>query len=77
VAYKFHILGFAGQSEKRFVLNRPEVMVPFAQDRIKDGTVTDQKTRDLIRQLLGGLVMWATRLQRGMAAQEEKTVKAA
>jgi chromate reductase len=58
-------------------LNRPEVMVPFAQDRIRDGTVTNQKTRDLIRQLLEGLVMWAMRLQRGVAAQKEKTVKAA
>ena len=27
-------------------LNGPEVMVPFAQDRIKDGQVTDQTTRN-------------------------------
>jgi chromate reductase, NAD(P)H dehydrogenase (quinone) len=58
-------------------LNRPEVMVPFAQDRVKDGKVTDQKTRDLIRQLLEGLVIWATRLQQGVAAQGEKPGKAA
>ncbi len=58
-------------------LNRPEVMVPYAQDRIKDGKVTDQMTRDLIKQLLEGLVTWATRLQRGMAAQEERPGKAA
>ena len=58
-------------------LNRPEVMVPFAQDRIKDGKVTDQKTRDLIRQLLEGLVLWATRLQLGVAAQKDKPGKAA
>jgi chromate reductase len=58
-------------------LNRPEVMVPFAQDRIKDGNVTDQKTRDLIKQLLEGLVAWATRLQRGLAVKDEKPGKAA
>jgi chromate reductase len=58
-------------------LNRPEVMVPFAQDRIKDGKLIDQKTRDLIKQLLEGLVIWATRLQRGLAAQEEKPCEAA
>jgi chromate reductase len=58
-------------------LNRPEVMVPFAQDRITDGKVTDQKTRDLIKQLLEGLVTWATRLKHGLAAQEEKPGKAA
>jgi chromate reductase, NAD(P)H dehydrogenase (quinone) len=58
-------------------LNRPEVMVPFAQDRIKDGKVTDQKTRDSIKQLLEGLVTWATRLQRGVAAKKEKPGTAA
>jgi chromate reductase len=58
-------------------LNRPEVMVPFAQDRIKDGKVTDQKTRDLIKQLLEGLVVWAMRLKQGAAAQEEKPGRAA
>jgi chromate reductase len=58
-------------------LNRPEVMVPFAQDRIKEGKVTDQKTSDLIKQLLEGLVIWATRLQRGLAVKDEKPGKAA
>jgi chromate reductase len=46
-----------------FALNHPEVMVPFAQEKIdKDGKVTDQKTRELIRQLLEGLVTWTKRL---------------
>jgi chromate reductase len=46
-----------------FALNQPEVMVPFAQDKIdKDGRVTDQKTRELIKELLENLVAWTSRL---------------
>jgi chromate reductase len=46
-----------------FALNYPEVMVPFAHEKIdKDGTVVDQKTRELIRQLLESLVAWTIRL---------------
>ncbi|MEJ2033508.1 MAG: NAD(P)H-dependent oxidoreductase, partial [Deltaproteobacteria bacterium] len=46
-----------------FALNQPEVMVPFAQDKIdKGGKVIDQETRKLIRQLLESLVAWAKRL---------------
>jgi chromate reductase len=46
-----------------FALNQPEVMVPFAQEKIdKDGRVTDQKTRELIKQLLENLVAWTGRL---------------
>jgi chromate reductase, NAD(P)H dehydrogenase (quinone) len=46
-----------------FALNQPEVMVPFAQDKIdKDGTVTDQKARKKIRELLESLVTWTRRL---------------
>jgi chromate reductase len=46
-----------------FALNQPEVMVSFAHEKIgKDGKVTDQKTRDLIRELLEGLVTWTRRL---------------
>ena len=46
-----------------FALNQPEVMVPFAQEKIdKDGRVTDPQTRKLIRQLLENLVAWTIRL---------------
>ncbi len=58
-------------------MNGPEVMVPYARDRIKDGKVTDQMTRDLIRQLVEGLVKWAIRLQRGLEEQERQFKKAA
>jgi chromate reductase len=44
-------------------LNRPEVMVPFAQDKIDgNGKLTDQKTRDKIREMLESLVAWTRRL---------------
>ncbi len=46
-----------------FALNQPEVMVSIAQEKIdKDGKVTDQKTRELIRKLLENLVAWTLRL---------------
>src|SRR5208337_2820676 len=39
-----------------FALNQPEVMVSSAHEKIgKDGRVTDQKTRDLIRKLVEDL----------------------
>ncbi len=47
-----------------FALNQPEVMVPFAQDKIdKDGNLTDVKTREKIRELLENLVAWTRRLK--------------
>jgi chromate reductase, NAD(P)H dehydrogenase (quinone) len=47
-----------------FALNQPEVMVPFAQDKIdKDGNVTDEKTREKIKELLENLVAWTRRLK--------------
>jgi chromate reductase, NAD(P)H dehydrogenase (quinone) len=48
-------------------VNRPEVMVPFAKEKIDAaGKVTDGKTRDLIRQLLESLVAWTLRLRKGI-----------
>ena len=46
-----------------FALNQPEVMVPSVHEKIdKDGNVIDQKTRELIRQLIANLVDWTRRL---------------
>ncbi len=43
-------------------MNQPEVMVPFAQDKIDDsGRVKDEKTRQKIRELLESLVTWTKR----------------
>ncbi len=47
-----------------FALNQPEVMVPYAQDKIdKDGKVTDEQTRQKIGELLENLVAWTRRLK--------------
>ena len=47
-------------------LNQPEVMVPFAQGKVdENGRVTDQKTRDKIKELLEALVVWARRFKKG------------
>lgn len=45
-------------------LNRPEVMVPFVQEKIDDqGRLTDPATRAKIAELLEALVIWARRLK--------------
>ncbi len=47
-----------------FALNQPEVMVPFAQEKIdKEGKLTDQKIREKIKELLESLVAWTKRLK--------------
>lgn len=46
-----------------FPLNRPEVMIPNAQDKFdKQGNLTDEHTRDKIKQLLKALVDWTIKL---------------
>lgn len=46
-------------------MNRPEVMVPFAHEKVdRDGRVTDPKTREKIRQLVEGLVAWSRMFRR-------------
>src|SRR5271157_1687597 len=45
-------------------INRPEVMVPFAADKIDaNGKVTDEKTRQKIKESLESLVAWTRRLK--------------
>ena len=46
-----------------YPLNRPEVMVPSADEKIgRDGKVTDEKTKKKIRELLESLVTWTRRM---------------
>lgn len=46
-----------------YPLNRPEVMVPFAQEKVDEqGHLTDSKTREKIKELLEALILWARRL---------------
>lgn len=45
-------------------LNHPEVMMPFAQDNVDvNGNVTNEHTRQLIRELLEALVEWTRKLK--------------
>lgn len=47
-----------------YPLNRPEVMVPFANDKVdQNGKLTDQKTREKIKELLESLVVWTKKLK--------------
>src|SRR5437588_11478731 len=47
-----------------FPINQPEVMIGHAADRFdKDGNLTDETTKEFIRQLLTNLVAWTRRLQ--------------
>ena len=46
-------------------LNRPEVIVPAAHEKVdQSGRVTDEKTRQKIKELLEALVNWTRRLQK-------------
>ncbi len=48
-----------------YPLNQPEVMVPFAQEKIdENGQVTDAKTKEKIKELLEALVVWARRFSK-------------
>ncbi len=48
-----------------FALNQPEVMVPFAQDKVdQNGRLTDPKTREKIKELLEALVLWTRKLKK-------------
>lgn len=47
-----------------YPINQPEVMIPFAHEKIdKNGKVTDQKTREKIKELIESLVAWTKRLK--------------
>ena len=47
-----------------YPINAPEVMVPFAQEKIDaNGRVTDEKTREKIKELLESLVAWTRKLK--------------
>jgi chromate reductase len=48
-----------------YPLNQPEVMVPFAQEKIdQNGRVTDQKTKEKIKELLEALVLWTRKFKK-------------
>jgi chromate reductase len=46
-----------------YPLNNPEVIVAFAQEKIKDGVVIDQKTKEKICEMVNALVDWTKKLR--------------
>lgn len=51
-------------SLEMYPLNRPEVMMPFAEDNVDaDGNMTNEQTKRLIRELLEALVRWTRKLK--------------
>jgi len=48
-----------------FPINHPEVMISYAQEKFDDdGNLKDEETRNLIKDLLRGLVEWTERLNK-------------
>lgn len=48
-----------------FPINRPEVMVPFVQEKVdKNGNITDEKTWLKVRELLESLIAWTRLLKK-------------
>ena len=47
-----------------YALNKPEVMIPFINEKVDaGGDLTDEKTREKIREQLSALAKWAIRLK--------------
>ena len=51
-------------------LNRPDVLIPYAQDKFDaQGNLVDEKTKERIRELVVALAAWAARLKKVQVAQ--------
>jgi chromate reductase len=46
-----------------WAINKPEVIVTFAAEKIKDGQLVDENSRKLTRQLLENLIAWTHKLK--------------
>ena len=50
-----------------YPLNRPEVMIPFAQEKFdEEGNITDKHTREKIKELVYSLIEWTYQIQEGL-----------
>ncbi len=48
-----------------FVMNRPEIIVPGAMEKFdKDGNLTDEKTKEKLKEMLVALIAWTNRLKK-------------
>jgi chromate reductase, NAD(P)H dehydrogenase (quinone) len=60
-----------------FALNRPEVMIPHAADKFdKGGNLSDQQTKEKIRELIEALAGWTIKHQRMQRQREYRIVDA-
>lgn len=46
------------------LLNQPEIIVPAVHEKMKDGKLVDEKTREKIQELMHSLCAWTRRLQK-------------
>lgn len=46
------------------LLNKPEVMVPQIQDKVKDGKLVDKYTKEKVKDLLQSLCSWTNRIKK-------------
>ncbi len=54
-----------------FPINQPEVMIGNAGEKFdEEGNLTDEQTKDFIRQLLENLVAWTRRIEANQSAQK-------
>lgn len=47
-----------------YPLNKPEVLVSFAEQKFRDGELIDESTRDQVQKLLTALVQWTEKLRK-------------
>lgn len=54
-----------------YVLNQPEVMIPFAQDVFDaHGNITNEKTRERIKEFVSALADWTRKLKAGVIVEK-------
>lgn len=46
------------------LLNQPEIIVPAVHEKMKDGKLVDEKTKEKIQELMQALCAWARRIQK-------------
>jgi chromate reductase len=46
------------------LLNKPEVIIPYVHEKIQDGKLTDEHTKEKISEMLVALCAWARRLEK-------------
>ena len=54
-----------------YPINQPEVMMPFAEEKVTDeGKIADKETRELVKQLLISLINWTRKVMKDNLRQK-------